>query len=121
MEGTFEKARLMRVSNTLGTTVRNHLGDEVGIIKDLTIDIDTGRIGYAVLAVEKFLGLGEKLFAIPWGALSADREHDQFVLDVTAETLKQAPGFDKHNWPDMAMTEFADEVHSYYSVSPFGR
>ena len=67
-----------------------------------------------------FLGMGEKLFAVPWGAFSQPKpDKDTFVLDVDKERLKNAPGFDAHNWPQMASREWVTSLYSYYNVPPY--
>jgi hypothetical protein len=43
------------------------------------------------------------------------------VLDVEKEHLKEAPGFDKDHWPDMADEVWAREVHAYYGTKPYVR
>ena len=58
------------------------------------LDVPSGRVAYAVLSFGGFLGMGEKLFAVPWSALTLDTVNKRFVLDVTKERLKDAPGFD---------------------------
>ena len=63
-----------------------------------------------------FLGMGGKLFATPWSALTLDTENKCFVLNVDKERLDNAPGFDKDKWPDMADQTWADEIHSYYGL-----
>lgn len=37
------------------------------------------------------------------------------MLNVDKETLKDAPGFDKDNWPSMADETWARDVHKYYN------
>jgi hypothetical protein len=46
------------------------------------IDLDEGRVAYAVLSFGGFLGIGDKLFAIPWEALAVDTQNEEIVLDV---------------------------------------
>ncbi|MBP6490514.1 MAG: PRC-barrel domain containing protein, partial [Thauera sp.] len=72
----------------------------------------------AVLSFGGFLGLGEKLFAVPWSAMTLDRNQRCFVLDVSKDRLKDAPGFDKDVWPDMADPEWTAKVHTYYGTKP---
>jgi hypothetical protein len=36
------------------------------------LDMHSGKVVYAVLPFGGFLGLGEKLFAVPWNALVLD-------------------------------------------------
>ncbi len=83
------------------------------------IDIPTGRVAYAVVSFGGFLRMGNKLFAIPWSALSVDQDEKCFVLDVDKNTLETAPGFDKNNWPDMANTAWAKEVYRHYGATPY--
>jgi hypothetical protein len=97
-----------------GNDVYNSAGEELGSIKDIMIDVPRGRVAYAVLSRGGVLGIGDKLFAIPWGALTLDTDRKCFVLNVDKETLKNAPGFDKDNWPSMADETWARSLHTYY-------
>jgi hypothetical protein len=83
------------------------------------IDVQRGTVAYAVMSCGGFLGLGDKLFAIPWRALTLDAERHCFVLDAQRERFAQAPGFDKDHWPSMADDRWAAEVHAFYNVSPY--
>jgi hypothetical protein len=66
------------------------------------LDLETGEIAYAVLSYGGILGVGEKLFAVPWGALTLDTVNERFILNVEKAKLDVAPGFDSDNWPDRA-------------------
>jgi hypothetical protein len=83
------------------------------------IDMPSGRIAYAVLSFGGVLGMGSKLFAVPWSLLQVDQDQKCFVLDLDKQTLKNAPGFDKEHWPDMADTSWSSEVHGYYGATPY--
>ena len=106
----------MSASTLLGNDVYNQKGDDLGGIKEIMLDMKSGRVGYAVLSFGSFLGMGEKLFAVPWAALTLDTENRRFVLNVEKERLKKAPGFDKDKWPDMADKAWAKAIHSYYGT-----
>lgn len=110
---------VMAASTLEGNDVVNRVGDDLGNIKEIMIDVQSGQVAYAVLSSGGFLGLGDKLFAIPWGALTLDTDRKCFILDVDAERLKAAPGFDKDHWPSMADTTWATEVHAYYGQSNY--
>lgn len=107
---------LLSYSSLSGNDVVNQENEDLGDIKDCMLDMRTGRVCYAVLAFGGFLGMGEKLFAVPWTALSLDRENKRFVLNVTKDRLKEAPGFDKDAWPNMADPAWAESIHSYYGT-----
>jgi len=110
---------LIRGNTFIGADVQNPQGQNLGDIKDIVIDRVSGRMAYAVVSFGGFLGMGEKLFAVPWGAFSQKADKDTFVLDVDKERLKNAPGFDAHNWPQMASREWVISLYSYYNVPPY--
>lgn len=110
---------IMSASSLEGDDVINTKGENLGEIKEIMIDVPSGRVAYAVLSSGGLLGIGDKLFAIPWSALTLDLSRECFVLDVDAEKLKNAPGFDKDHWPSMADTTWANEVHAYYGQTRY--
>ena len=63
--------------------------------------------------------MGDKLFAVPWSALTLNTEEHEFLLNVDKEVLKKAPGFDKDNWPDMADRAWGAGVFKYYGQRPY--
>jgi len=71
---------LMLADTLEGNDVVNPAGDDLGHIKGIMLDVQRGRIAYAVLSFGGFLGMGNKLFAIPWQALTLDTDDKQFVL-----------------------------------------
>ncbi len=105
---------LLSTSSIQNTTVANTEGTTLGDIKDLMIDPQMGSVEYAVLDFGGFLGIGDKLFAVPLQAFTIDRDKEQFVLDVTKERLENAPGFDKNDWPSTADATFTEGVYDYY-------
>jgi sporulation protein YlmC with PRC-barrel domain len=111
--------RVMTASTLEGDDIVNRQGDKLGELEEIMLDVTSGRIAYAVLSTGGFLGLGDKLFAIPWSALTMDPENKCFILDVDKERLKQAPGFDKDHWPTMADQTWARQIHSYYRAQPY--
>lgn len=83
-------------ANTLeGNRVLSSDDQDLGKIKEIMLDVQRGRIAYAVLSSGGFLGIGDKLLALPWSALTLDTTQKCFLLNVTAEHVKNAPGFDK--------------------------
>jgi sporulation protein YlmC with PRC-barrel domain len=111
--------RLMRADTLIGENVYNLEGIELGEIKDIMLDVNAGSIAYAVLSFGGFLGIADKLFAVPWKALKPDDVYKRFILDVDKESLESAPGFDKDRWPDMADPMWQNKVHSYYGAKPY--
>lgn len=110
---------LMAAATLDGDKVLSTEGDDVGKIKDIMLDVRSGRVAYAVLSSGGFLGIGDKLLAIPWGALTLDAERKCFLLDMPTESIRNAPGFDKDHWPSMADETWATSIHQYYGREPY--
>ena len=114
-------------------TARTINGDKVintaertsGKIEDLMIDLENGRIAYAVLSFGGFLGLGNKLFAVPWEALTVRPHEHAFALDVSKEILEKAEGFDKDDWPvtceqlATSTREWLANIYTCYGCKPY--
>lgn len=113
-----DQQRVWRASKILGSYVKNLRGNTLGDIKELVVDPDRGRIVYAVLSVGGFLGIKDKLFAVPWTALKLSRDKEYYTLDIDKEKLKGAPGFDQKAWPDMADEHWRADVYKYYNQKP---
>lgn len=107
---------LMGANTLIGNDVYNHKDEDLGDIKEIMLHVRSGKVIYAVLSFGGILGLGEKLFAVPWAALTLDTKNKRFILKVEKDTLKDAPGFDKDNWPNMADTSWTKKIHSYYGI-----
>ena len=110
---------VMDADTLIGDSVVNAAGEDLGEIKAIMLDVESGRIAYAVLSFGGFLGMGNKLFAIPWSALTLDAGEKRFVLDIEKDRLENAPGFDKDHWPAMCDSNWATKLHEYYGVKPY--
>ncbi len=83
------------------------------------LDKSTGQVAYLVLDSGSFLGMGGKLFALPWNSIHFDKEEKCFRLNIDKERLKSAPGFDKDHWPDMADRTWGKTVSTYYNTKGY--
>lgn len=110
---------VMDAATLEGNDVRNFQDEKLGEIQAIMLDVPSGRVAYAVLSFGGFLGVGEKLFAVPWRALVLNADQKCFMLNATKERLKDAPGFDKAHWPVMADPTWATAVHDYYETRPY--
>ena len=121
-----EYPRVVQVSRMIGNKVVNPSGEVLGNLKELVLDLEEGHIAYAVLSFGGLIGVGDKLFAIPWEALMLNPKDHTFILDVEKEVLQKAPGFDKDHWPDDAHEVFTLreagwllDLDEYYGYSPY--
>lgn len=107
---------LMGANTLLGNDVYNRAGEDLGDITEFMIDMASGKVAYAVLSYGGVLGMGDKLFAVPWAALALDTANKRFTLDVVKDDLKDAPGFDKDRWPSMSDQAWVSGVHKFYGT-----
>jgi sporulation protein YlmC with PRC-barrel domain len=110
---------VMAAATLGGDKVITSDGEDIGKISDIMLDVRGGRIAYAVLSSGGFLGMGNTLYAIPWSALTLDTGEKCFRLDIAAERIKNAPGFDKDHWPAMADEQWGSSLHEYYNQRPY--
>jgi len=96
---TISKAN--KASSLIGMEVRNPQNERLGEIKDLVVDLNSGKIGYLVLSVGGFLGIGDKYVAVPPNSLRAAPDQDRLVLNADKAKIQNAPGFAKSSWPDV--------------------
>jgi sporulation protein YlmC with PRC-barrel domain len=113
------KYGVVSASKIIGEAVVNREDEDLGKIHELVIDAHEGRLAYAVLSFGGFLGLGNKLFAMPWGAFEFSNSEKKLILNVDTDKLKSAPGFEKDAWPDFADRTWGETVYTYYGVPAF--
>ena len=106
--------RYQRLERLIGRTVRGSAGEKLGKIEDVVLDSQDNSISYAVLSYGGFFGFRDKLFAVPWTEFQSHPEKTAYRLDVRKEYLKNAPGFDKDHWPNMADENWAEQIRTFY-------
>lgn len=110
---------MVRASKIIGETVVNRQSENVGKIHELVIDAKMDRITYAVFSSGGFPGMGNKLFAIPWGAFEFSVSENKLILNVDKEKLMTAPGFyESDTWPDFSDTLWERDINRYYDFTP---
>ena len=90
---------LTPVGSICGATVTGRDEQPIGSITELMIEGGSGYIAYAAVSVGGLLGVGERLFAVPWAAFTVDPVRGQFSLPMTRDELEKTAGFNKDAWP----------------------
>lgn len=111
----------IRASQLMGANIQNAAGEDVGEISDVVIDAGRGKVSYAAVTYGGFMGIGDKMFAVPWEAFRTVRDADDaddyhLVLDVTPEKMEGATGFDQDSWPNFADKGFTSELDKRYGI-----
>jgi sporulation protein YlmC with PRC-barrel domain len=109
-----ERINAFMAEKIIGSRVQNMQGVDLGVIKDVVIDVDTGRVLYAILDFGGFLGMGGKLFPVPWHSLAPLPSEGIFFMNVTRAKLEKAPGFNENNLPDMGDVHWGETINQFY-------
>lgn len=106
--------RLMGADTLIGDAVYNLQEEHLGDIKEIMLDVQNGKVAYAVMSFGGVFTIGEKLFAVPWSALKLDTANKRFTMNIAKERFDNAPGFNSNHWPNMADETWINELHTYY-------
>src|SRR5262249_25623635 len=98
----------------INARVRNSAGENLGKIEDIAVDPVTGNVQYAILSFGGVLGMGDKLFPIPWSSLRFSPSRDHALVDIDQESLRRAPSFERRAWPDMSDPSWHRTIDDYY-------
>ena len=90
-----------KATKFIGMQVKNPRNETVGKVSDMALDLKSGRIAYAVVSVGGFLGVGDKMVAVPIEALTVEKGAKHLLLDVNKQQVEQAAGFSENSWPDL--------------------
>jgi sporulation protein YlmC with PRC-barrel domain len=99
---TTKPPKVLSVTTLLGDKVTNSKGQDLGKVEAIMLDLAGGQVAYVVLSFGRVNWMpNNKLFAVPWGVLSISFHDKKFILNVSEQTLKSAPGFDRDKWPEV--------------------
>ncbi|MDP3560339.1 MAG: PRC-barrel domain-containing protein [Legionellaceae bacterium] len=108
---------VVNVNDVISLKVENNQGKDLGKIEAIMLHKVSGKVAYLVLTYGGFLGMGNKLFALPWDVFTYDATRDCLMISLSEEKLKNSPGFDKANWPDMSDQAWSNSIHTYYGIA----
>ena len=112
----------VRLHDLVGLAVKNGEDVSLGKIDDLVIDRSTGKVTHVALGSGGVMGFGEKLYVVPWSAISlkhdANHRIDFVFLDISKDRLKDAPAFDWSKLNQLSDPQFANSIETFYSKAP---
>lgn len=112
------KGRVCRVTKLIDCDVKNTKGEKIGEIDDLVIDKSDARVAFAVLSFGGFLGINDKLFAIPFEGIKRTDDDKVVIFDASKEQLEKAPSFKSDTWPQFDR-KYGTTVYDYYKTKPY--
>ena len=111
--------KVLSATTLMHNRVTNVNNEDLGKVEEIMIDLERARVAYVVLSFGSRIRRTDKLFAVPWEILTLSFHDKKFVLNVSEELLKDAPGFDRDKWPDTADLSWLSEVYECYNCEPY--
>jgi sporulation protein YlmC with PRC-barrel domain len=110
---------VLSTSAIIGDSIVGRAGENLGKVEELMLDLEMGRVAYAVLSLGSVPGMGDKLSVVPFEALKLDSTREHFTLDVDKDKLRNAPSFDKRNPPKASDRTWGAEIYKFYGYKPY--
>ncbi len=105
-------------SDLIGITVKNYQGEKLGKVEDIAVDLESGRIVQVIISTGGFLGMGDRLTAVPPSALHHDALNKVVHLDADKEKLKNSPKFETSKWSECCDADHLSTTYKYYNQEP---
>ena len=115
-----ETPKVLSATTLKGDKVTNAKGEDLGTVEEIMLDLERGRVAYVVVSFGRVNWMpNNKLFAVPWEVLSISFHDKKVIIDVSQETLKSAPGFDRDKWPDLGDFDWLAKVYQSFNRDPY--
>jgi sporulation protein YlmC with PRC-barrel domain len=112
----------IETSKFVGKKVKSAQGDEIGTVRDVVLDRNTGCLAYTVVSTSGGGGTrtreGGKMVAVPWAVYSPSSDLNVFTVTVDRDRIYNAPVFDYARVDEYSRPDYITNVYSYYGVSP---
>src|SRR5439155_7006284 len=111
----------VQTSKIVGMKIKDSSGQEVGVVKDVVLDRNTGCMAYTVLSTggtgTRVTG-GAKTVAVPWTVYTTTSDPSVMTVRVERDRVYNAPAFDYARIDEYSTNGYINNVYSYYGVTP---
>jgi len=123
---TSSNTTYIETSKFIGRPVKSAQGDEIGTVKDIVLDRNTGCLAYTVLSTTGGGGGGGggtrvsgggKMVAVPWSVYSPSADTNVLTVTVDRNRIYNAPVFDYARVEEYSRPDYINNVYTYYGVS----
>ncbi len=102
-----------RLSDVIGCDVHTTSGKEVGAIRDLVVDPESGVIRFVIVSSGGLFGVDNTLRAVPPGALSSEN-NGQCHVSLDDEKWKNAPTVQDNQLSALQRDDRGKQIYDYY-------
>ena len=111
----------VQTSKIVGMKVKDSSGQEVGVVKDVVLDRNTGCMAYTVLSTggtgTRVTG-GGKTVAVPWTVYTTTPDPSVMTVRIERDRVYNAPAFDYARIDEYSNSGYINNIYSYYGVTP---
>src|SRR5438094_3245769 len=112
----------IQTSKFIGRPVKSAQGDEIGTVKDIVLDRNTGCLAYTVLSTTGGGGGtqvsgGGKMVAVPWAVYSPSSDLNVLTVTVDRERIYNAPVFDYARIEEYSRPDYINNVYGHFGVT----
>jgi sporulation protein YlmC with PRC-barrel domain len=97
----------------IGREIQTTQGQKAGELKDLVVDLESGRVLYGIISAGGFAGIGDELTAVPTAAFTSSTDA-RLTIDADKEKLKGAPRFTKDYETKLGDPQFIKQAHQHF-------
>jgi sporulation protein YlmC with PRC-barrel domain len=94
-------------------------GESIGTLRDITIDLRTGRVAYGIVTLDRAPNCGDRVIAVPWNAMHLDRDNEHLCVNAAREWVEQAPAVHVDSMPSLFDHDRAVLIHSFFGTRPY--
>ena len=110
--------RIAGAYSVIGSAVVDRQGQRVGELHDIMLDLSTGRIAYAVIALGSRAST-DPLIVVPWNAVHSDQRAEGLRINAHADWIKRAPTVKRGYAPDQFAQDWGAFIHNYFGTRPY--
>jgi sporulation protein YlmC with PRC-barrel domain len=109
---------IVGADSVMGSDVVDRHGQRIGELRDIMLDLSTGRIAYAVIALESRAKIGH-LIVVPWNAVHPDHDMQRLRINAHADWIERAPSVQRGHTPDRFVQDWGAFIHNYFGTRPY--
>ncbi len=110
---------LEKVSKIIGMEVSDLQEKKLGKVKDLAIDLQAGRVAEVIVGTGGFVGMDEKMIAVPPECLTFANSGKELRL-AESEPFRTSPFFKFSHWNEATSTANVEEVYHHFQIPTYG-
>jgi sporulation protein YlmC with PRC-barrel domain len=111
-------ACIVGADSVMGCTIVDRQDQRIGELRDIILDLPSGRIAYAVITLDSRNNRAQ-LIVVPWNAVHPDHAAQRLRINAHADWIARAPSVQRGYPPDRFVQEWGAFIHNYFGTRPY--